>query len=64
LRFGVGSTFTWQIFPTFGVNLARWAALDFGYRWLDIDYSTGDSLTAFKWDVLTQGPVIGFAFKF
>ena len=37
--FGVGSTFTWQIFPTVGVNLAKWMALDFGYRWLSIDYS-------------------------
>ncbi len=62
--FGVGSTFTWQIFPTFRVNLAKWASLEFGYRWLDIDYSTGHNLTAFKWDVLTQGPVMGFAFKF
>jgi hypothetical protein len=62
--FGVGSTFTWQIFPTVGVNLAKWASLDFGYRWLDIDYSSGDNLTAFKWDVLTQGPVVGFGFRF
>jgi hypothetical protein len=62
--FGVGSTFTWQIFPTVGVDLARWVSLDFGYRWLDIDYSTGENLTAFKWDVLTQGPVMGMGFKF
>ena len=62
--FGAGSTFTWQIFPTVGVNLAKWASLEFGYRWLDIDYSSGDNLTAFKWDVLTQGPVVGFGFRF
>ena len=57
--FGVGSTFTWQIFPTVGVNLAKWASLEFGYRWLDIDYSSGENATLFKWDVLTQGPVVG-----
>jgi hypothetical protein len=62
--FGVGSTFTWQVFPTFGVNLAKWVSIDFGYRWLDIDYTSGDGLTLFKYDVLTEGPVMGFAFRF
>jgi hypothetical protein len=62
--FGVGSTFTWQVFPTVGVNVAKWGSLETGYRWLDIDYSSGADLTLFKWDVLTQGPVVGFAFKF
>jgi hypothetical protein len=62
--FGVASTFTWQIFPTFGVDLAKWASLEFGYRWLDIDYSSGENLTLFKYDVLTQGPLMGLAFRF
>jgi hypothetical protein len=62
--FGAGSTFTWQIFPTVGVNLAKWVSLDFGYRWLDIDYSSGENDTLFKYDVLTQGPILGFAFRF
>jgi hypothetical protein len=62
--FGAGSDFTWQIFPTFGVKLAKWASIDFGYRWLDIDYETGENATLFKYDVLTQGPVMGFRFMF
>jgi len=62
--FGVGSTFTWQIFPTVGVDLTKRASLEFGYRWLDIDYSSGENTTLFKYDVLTQGPVMGFAFRF
>jgi hypothetical protein len=62
--FGAGSTFTWQVFPTVGVDLAKWASLEAGYRWLDIDYSTGADATLFKYDVLTQGPVMGFAFRF
>jgi len=62
--FGVGSDFTWQVFPTVGVNLATWASLEFGYRWLDIDYTSGEDDTLFKWDVLTQGPVFGVAFRF
>ena len=62
--FGVGSTVAWQVFPTIGVNIARQASIEFGYRWLDIDYSSGEDLTLFKYDVLTQGPVFGFAFRF
>jgi hypothetical protein len=62
--FGAGSDLTWQVFPTFGVNLAKWVSIDFGYRWLSIDYSSGEKETLFKYDVLTQGPVLGFAFKF
>jgi hypothetical protein len=62
--FGAGSTFTWQIFPTFGLDVTKRASLEFGYRWLDIDYSTGENTTRFKYDVLTQGPVMGFAFRF
>jgi hypothetical protein len=62
--FGAGSTFTWQIFPTVGVDLTKRASLEFGYRWLDINYSSGENTTLFKYDVLTQGPMLGFAFKF
>ncbi|MGE5199309.1 MAG: hypothetical protein ACM3H9_06690, partial [Rhodospirillaceae bacterium] len=62
--FGVGSDFAWQVFPTIGVNLSKNASLELGYRWLDLDYSTGQDLTLFKYDVLTQGPVVGFVFRF
>ena len=62
--FGVGSTFSWQLFPTVGLNVTRRASLEFGYRWLDLDYSSGENLTLFKYDVLTQGPVMGVAFRF
>lgn len=62
--FGVGSTFTWQLFPTVGVNLGKTSSLEFGYRLLDIDYTTGENATLFRYDVLTQGPVVGFALKF
>jgi len=62
--FGAGSDLTWQVFPTFGVDLARWVSIDFGYRWLAIDYTSGEGPTLFTYDVLTQGPVLGFVFKF
>jgi hypothetical protein len=62
--FGVGSTLTWQLFPTVGVRLSERASIEFGYRWLDIDYTSGEDLTLFTYDVLTQGPVLGFGFRF
>jgi len=62
--FGVGSDLAWQVFPTIGVNLTRQASLEFGYRWLDLDYASGEDATLFKYDVLTQGPIVGFAFRF
>jgi hypothetical protein len=62
--FGAGSDFTWQIFPSVGIRLANSFSLEFGYRWLDIDYATGDGNERFAYDMLTQGPVGGFAFRF
>jgi hypothetical protein len=60
--FGLGSDFTWQVFPTVGIRLGRGASLELGYRWLDLDYATGEGLSEFRYDVLTQGPVVGFGF--
>ena len=62
--FGAGSDFTWQVFPSLGVKLGDRVSLEVGYRWIDIDYSTGDGSERFAYDVLTQGPVGGFAFRF
>jgi len=62
--FGAGSDFTWQLFPTLSLRLGNTASLEFGYRWLDIDYATGDGLDEFRYDMLTQGPVLGFGFRF
>jgi hypothetical protein len=62
--FGAGSDLTWQIFPTLGIKLSDRLSLELGYRWLDIDYSTGDGNERFSYDVLTQGPIGGLAFRF
>jgi hypothetical protein len=62
--FGAGSDFTWQIFPTASIRLTGKASLELGYRWLDVDYATGEGNTEFRYDVLTQGPVVGFGFRF
>jgi hypothetical protein len=62
--FGLGSDFTWQVFPTVGFKFTDHFSLEAGYRWLDMDYSTGDANERFGYDVLTQGPVGGLAFRF
>jgi hypothetical protein len=62
--FGAGSKFAWQLFPTIGIDVGKRASVEFGYRWLDMNYESGEGLTFFKYDVLTQGPVMGFVFKF
>jgi hypothetical protein len=62
--FGVGSDFVWQIFPTVTIGLGQRASLDFGYRWLDMDYEDGEGNERFAYDMLTQGPVVGFSFRF
>lgn len=62
--FGAGSDFIWQVFPTVGVKLGERASLEAGYRWLHMDYSTGEGNELFTYDVLTQGPIAGFTFRF
>jgi opacity protein-like surface antigen len=62
--FGAGSDFTWQLFPSIAINFTDSFSLDLGYRWLDIDYSTGERNQLFTYDVLTQGPVVGVGFRF
>lgn len=62
--FGVGSDFTWQLFPTLSLRLTDNASFEFGYRWLDVDYTTGEGTQEFRYDVLTQGPVLGFGLRF
>jgi hypothetical protein len=62
--FGLGSDFTWQVFPTVGFKFTDHLSLELGYRWLDMDYSAGDGNERFAYAVLTQGPIGGLAFRF
>jgi hypothetical protein len=62
--FGAGSDFSWQVFPTVGLRFSRSLSLELGYRWLDLDYAAGDGDERFAYDVMTQGPVAGFGFRF
>ena len=62
--FGAGSDFAWQVFPTLAIHFSDRVSLDVGYRWLDLDYTTGEANERFTYDVLTQGPVAGVGFRF
>lgn len=62
--FGLGSDFAWQVFPTFGIRLSDRFSVELGYRWLDLDYASGDGNQRFAYDVLSQGPVGGFGVRF
>lgn len=62
--FDVGSDLTWQAFPYLNWHLCKSASIHVGYRWVYTDYSTGSGLNRFRYDVMTQGPQVGFSFRF
>ena len=62
--FGVGSDFTWQVFPYLSWQFTKWGSLQAGYRWLNTDYETGSGNSQFKYDMLIKGPQIGLTFHF
>jgi len=62
--FGAGSDLTWQVFPTLNWRFAPWGSAQLGYRWLDTDYETGSGTGRFVYDVLAQGPQLGFSLHF
>lgn len=58
------SNTTWQFFPSFGIDLSKWASFEIGYRFIDTNYETGSGSDRFEWDVLADGPAAGVAFTF
>lgn len=62
--FGVGSDLTWQAFPFVSWHLSKSFSMHAGYRWVYTDYETGSGASRFSYDMLTQGPQLGFTFHF
>lgn len=62
--FGAGSDLTWQVFPTLNWRFASWGSAQLGYRWLGTDYATGSGTSRFVYDVIAQGPQLGFSLHF
>ena len=62
--FHVGSNFTWQAIARVNWQVSRVVTLGIGYRWLDQDFETGSGVDYFRWDILTQGPLLAGGIKF
>ena len=43
---------------------ADWGSVQAGYRWLFTDYSQGSGANQFRYNILTQGPQVGFTLHF
>ena len=54
-----GSEFTYQIVGNAGLNIHERYALDFGYRYLSVNYDKD----GFLFDTAMKGPLFGFAIK-
>lgn len=64
--FGVNSDFSWNVQGGVGYNVSDRIAIVVQYRALGVDFSTGTEGTSdfFVYDIVTHGPLIGFAFRF
>jgi hypothetical protein len=62
--FNLGSELTWQAFPYVSWQFTKWGSLEAGYRWLYVNYSQGSGASQFRYDILTQGPQVGFTLHF
>ncbi len=62
--FDVGSDLAWQLSALLNWDFARRWSLEFGYRILDMDYSTGSGNELFRYDVASEGPQAGVTFRF
>lgn len=62
--FGIASDITWQAFPYLNWHFSEVASLQLGYRWLTTDYEDGSGSNRFEYDVIVQGPQLGFTLNF
>jgi hypothetical protein len=66
--FGWASKFTWQAIATYNWFLCDFGSLTLdgyaGWRALYVDYTEGSGIERYEFDVLQQGPVVGFTGRF
>jgi hypothetical protein len=58
--FGAASDIDWQVMGTLQYQIAEWATLAAGYRYLAVDFDDG----GFLYDVALHGPIIGATIRF
>jgi hypothetical protein len=63
--FGIGSAsdFAWNLVLTGQYDLSKLWGIALGWRWLDVDYDSGSGAGETKWDVLMNGPFLGFQYR-
>jgi hypothetical protein len=59
-----GSDLTWQALGTVNYRFSDKLQLQFGYRYLSIDYDDGSGSNRFLYDVDFSGPYVGLQFRF
>jgi len=66
--FGAGSKFTWQALATYNWQVCTFGPMLIdgyaGWRALQVDYAQGAGVERYEFDVLQQGPVMGFTGRF
>jgi len=62
--FGVGCDLTWHATVRVNWQVSDAVRLGLGYRVLDQDYETGSGSDVFRWDVVTQGPLVAAGITF
>ncbi|WP_336513873.1 hypothetical protein [Pollutibacter soli] len=62
--FGIGSEFAWQVQAYAGYRFSKLFQLTGGYRFIGINYDTGEGADRFKYDMDTFGPVLRLGFDF
>lgn len=66
--FGAGSKFSWQALATLDYEFCRsknvtWSGM-VGYKALSVDYSQGNGLTHYEYDMAMYGPIFGLTARF
>lgn len=62
--FGAGSAFTWDAMGLLDYTFWEHGRLLLGYRAVGVNYDQGSGRSAFKYNTVMHGPVIGLAFTF
>lgn len=55
---------SWTLEAMIDWRFNNWGALEFGYRYREIDYDNDSSSHPYSYDVTEKGPIIGFIFHF
>jgi hypothetical protein len=62
--FGIGSDFTWQLQANAGYRFSDLFQASLGYRYIGIDYDSGEGRDRFLYDIDTYGFVLRLGFNF